>query len=110
MDPYPFGMFSSGQAGKVPGGLGTVPILFTPTLLSSNTLLPPHRHSDCCRLSRGYTRQREGGIWGSTLPNSGKGCDLGQKTSVPGVPATLLHSQCHHHAEVVAGHRVKHNI
>lgn len=52
-------IFQGTGAGKVPGGLGTVPILFTPTSLASlNTLSPPHHHPGCWPLPRGINHMR----------------------------------------------------
>lgn len=61
----PTGCFPGDRAGKVPGGLGTVPLLFTPTSFALlNTLSPPHRHPGCWPLPRGIyhgRRAKKGG-------------------------------------------------
>lgn len=61
----PLGCFPGDKTGKVPGGLGTVPVLFTLTSLALlNTFSPPHRHPCCWPLPRGICHVRgakEGG-------------------------------------------------
>lgn len=66
-------VFQGTRAGKVPGGLGTVPVLFTPTSLALlNTPLPPHRHPHCWPLPRGIQHMKRRKKTGSTHQTEGR--------------------------------------
>lgn len=73
--------------GTVPGGLGTVPVMFTPTSLALlNTLSPPHRRRlGCWPLPRGINHGRGTKEGGQCPANSGKGGDLQRETVSPEV-------------------------